>query len=99
MSEGNDFKDRGNEFDWLGPKDEKKHLIYHAQSKTTEQYWYLNEELLELDPDYSEFSVRIHDPRCRSLSFVFRTIAILPKSKLRTIYNLIGSYLNEMDKK
>jgi len=82
---------------WVGPNDEKRQLIYHAQRRSTEQYWFLNEELIELDPDYSEFSVRIHDPRCRSLSFIYRTIAILPKSKLRVIYNLIGAYLEKID--
>ena len=90
-----EFQDYGNELDWLGPKDDKKHLVYHAQSPTTEQHWYISSDLIELDPDYSEFSVRIHDPRSRSLSFIYRTIAILPKSKLRVIYNLIGRYLDE----
>lgn len=89
--------DYGNETDWIGPKDETRHLTYKAQSKTTEKRWYLSQDLIELDPDYSEFSVRIHDPRCRSLSFVDRTLAILPKSQLRTIHNLIGDYLDAQD--
>jgi hypothetical protein len=88
---------KGNEHDWLGPKDETKHLVYHGQSSTTEKRWLFTSDLLTLDPDYSEFSVRIYDPRCRSLSFIYRTLAILPKSKLRSIYNLIGDYLERKD--
>lgn len=87
----------GVERDWLGPKDETKHLVYHMQSETTEKRWLMSSDLIELDPDYSEFSVRVHDPRCRSLSFINKTIAILPKSKLRVIYNLIGRYLDEQE--
>lgn len=91
------FEVSGQEHDWIGPKDERKHLVYQAQSETTEKRWYFSSDLIELDPDYSEFSVRIHDPRCRSLSFIYKTIAILPKSKLRVIYNLIGAYLDKID--
>ena len=50
-----------------------------------------------LDPHYSVSAVRIHDPNFRSLSFINRTIAILPKRRLRSIYRLIGEYLNEKD--
>jgi hypothetical protein len=92
-----DYEPKGNEQDWLGPKDQEKHIVYEAQSAKTERRWFFSKDLIELDPDYSEFSVRIHDPRCRSLSFVYRTMAILPKSQLRTIYNLIGAYLERMD--
>jgi hypothetical protein len=91
------YEPKGNEQDWLGPKDQEKHVVYEAQSAKTERRWFFSKDLIELDPDYSEFSVRIHDPRCRSLSFVYRTMAILPKSQLRTIYNLIGAYLERMD--
>lgn len=91
------FEITGQERDWLGPKDETKHVTFVGQSETTERRWYFSGDLIELDPDYSEFSVRIHDPRCRSLSFVDRTLAILPKSQLRTIYNLIGEYINDED--
>lgn len=88
---------KGNEHDWLGPQDEKKHQVFHAQSSCMEKHWFFSRDLIELDPDYSEFSVRIHDPRSRSLSFIYKTIAILPKSRLRTIYNLIGAYLDKHD--
>ena len=93
------FEETGQERDWLGPKHEQACLIFHGQSHTTETEWYFSSDLIALDPDYSEFSVSIEDPRCRSLSFINRTIAILPKSKLRIIYNLIGAYLDRMDKK
>ncbi len=92
-----EYEITGAERDWLGPKDEEKHLIYHGQSKTTEEEWFYSSDLIALDPHYSEFSVSIEDPRCRSLSFINRTIAILPKSKLRIIYNLIGAYLDKVD--
>jgi len=86
--------DRGNESDWAGyHRDESKHLTYSGQSDREQRRWYFSQDLLELDPSYSEFSVRIHDPRCRSLSFIDRTLAILPKSQLRTIVNLIEHYL------
>lgn len=87
----------GTEADWLGPKEEKKHVVYFAQSDKSEKHWLMSDDLIELDPDYSEFSIRIHDPRLRSLSFIYRTIAILPKSKLRLIHKLIGEYLNDQD--
>lgn len=88
-----EITENGSERDWLGPKNECKHVIYQAQRPSTEERWYLSDDLLELDPDYSEFSVRIHDPRCRSLSFIHRTLAILPKSKLKTVHKLISEYL------
>ena len=85
----------GLEQDWLGPTDETKHIIFSGQSTKTEKRWYFSEDLIELDPDYSEFSVRIHDPRARSLSFIYRTLAILPKTQLKTIHALIGEYLED----
>ena len=97
--EDSTFEIPGQEQDWVGPKDDSKHLTYQAQSETTEKRWFFSKDLIELDPDYSEFSVRIHDPRCRSLSFVYRTLAILPKSQLRTIHSLIGAYLEKIDSK
>ena len=93
------FEETGQERDWLGPKDESKHITFTGQSKSTEKRWYFSGDLIELDPDYSEFSIRIHDPRCKSLSFVNRTLAILPKSQLRTIHNLIGDYIDDQDSK
>jgi len=87
----------GQELDWIGPQTEENTLIYKVQSADGE--WMMTSGLLELDPNYSEFSVRIHDPRCRSMSFIYRTLCILPKSKLREVYSLIGRYLNELDKK
>ena len=82
---------------WLGPVDKTKHLVYRAQSDSTQQKWFATKDGIHLDPNYSEWSVRIHVPSSRSLSFVYKTLAILPKSKLRAIYNLIGEYLNEKD--
>ena len=88
--------DYGNENDWAGQHaNEELHLTYHGQSSMTQKRWYFTGDLLELDPDYSEWSVRIHDPRRRSLSFIDRTLAILPKSRLRTIRNLIDTYLGD----
>ena len=98
MMDDTKFVIPGQEHDWIGPKDETKHVVFQGQSVTTERRWFFSRDLIELDPDYSEFSVRLHDPRCRSLSFVYRTLAILPKSHLRTIYNLIGAYLYAHDK-
>jgi hypothetical protein len=82
---------------WLGPKHPEKHTIFHMQTVDTEQKWIDTEDGTVLDSDYSEFSVRLHDPKARSLSFIYRTIAILPKSRLRSIYRLIGRYLDEVD--
>jgi hypothetical protein len=82
---------------WLGPKNPKKHLVYHMQSNSTQQKWLAVSNGVELDPNYSEFSIRIHNPKARSLSFIYRTIAILPKQYVRDIYNLIGEYLNDHD--
>lgn len=82
---------------WIGPKDRTKHTIYKMQWSSTERAWLEAADGTQLDPNYSDFSVRIHDPKARSLSFIYRTICIIPKSRLRTIYNLIGEYLNEID--
>jgi hypothetical protein len=84
---------------WLGPFDPAKHVVYHAQRPATEQKWFTVPDGTILDGNYSELSVRIHDPKARSLSFIHRTIAIIPKSRLRTIHKLIGAYLNEHDSK
>ena len=84
---------------WIGPKDKHRHTIYHMQRDSTQQKWLAAPDGTVLDPNYSEFSVRIHDPKARSLSFIYRTICIIPKSRLRVIYNLIGAYLNEHDTK
>jgi hypothetical protein len=84
---------------WLGPRDPKKYVVHHMQRPATEQEWYATPDGTTLDPNYSEFSVRIHDPKARSLSFIYRTISILPKSRLRIIHKLIGAYLNDHDKK
>jgi hypothetical protein len=84
---------------WLGPFDPAKHVVFHAQRTATEQKWFTTPDGTILDTNYSEFSVRIHDPSARSLSFIYRTICILPKSRLRKIYALIGAYLNAHDSK
>jgi len=83
---------------WIGPRNPEKHVVYHMQRDSTQQEWLATPDGTVLDPNYSEFSVRIHDPKARSLSFIYRTICILPKSRLRIIYALIREYLNEMDK-
>ena len=88
----------GQEQDWLGPRDESKHLVYHGQRTCNQERWFFTSDLITLDPDYSELSVRLHDPRARSLSWINKTLAILPKSKLRSIHNLIGAYLDTHDK-
>jgi hypothetical protein len=83
---------------WLGPKNRFKHTVYHMQSDGTQRQWLvIPDGDVRLDPNYSEFSIRIHCPKARSLSFIYRTICILPKSKLRAIYALIGEYLNDHD--
>ena len=84
---------------WVGPKVPQKHLVYRMQSSDLQSEWLTVSDGTRLDPHYSEFSVRIHDPKAKSLSFINRTIAIIPKSRLRAIYNLIGEYLDAYDKK
>ena len=84
---------------WLGPRNRFCHTIYQMQKDTTNEKWVAAEDNTTLDPNFSEFSVRIFDPKAVSLSFIYRTICILPKSRLRSIYNLIGEYLNAFDKK
>ena len=82
---------------WLGPKNPEKHVVYHMQSGDTEQKWIDCEDGTVLDGNYSEFSVRKQDPKARSLSFIYRTIAIIPKSRLRAVHRLIGAYLEAHD--
>ena len=80
---------------WIGPSNPELHTVYKLQSLGSE--WLTLPTGLELDPTYSEFSVRVHHPKARSLSFINKTIAILPKHLLREIHALIGEYLNEYD--
>ena len=84
---------------WIGPRMPKRHVVYKMQLSLTEKALLTREGDTVLDTTYSEFSVRLYNPRARTLSFINQTIAILPKSKLRKIYNLIGEYLNEHDAK
>lgn len=84
----------GQQDDWIGPRDSDYHTVYRMQSTSVEHAWHVCKDGTELE-DYSEFSIRIHDPNFRSLSFIYKTIAILPKSRLLSIYNLIGAYLRE----
>lgn len=84
---------------WLGPRNPMLYIVYHMQRNYPQEAWTVTPDGTELDPNYSEFSIRIHDPKARSMSFINRTIAILPKSRLRSIYNLIGEYINEHDNK
>ena len=95
----NKFEPEGSEKDWLGPQNsaEPNYVIFRGQSKSSERHWFFSRDLITLDPDYSEFSVRLYDPQCKSLSFINRTLAILPKSQLKTIYNLIGAYLDSKE--
>jgi hypothetical protein len=81
---------------WIGPRNPTEHVVWHMQRDGAQ--FLMAEDGTILDRDYSEFSVRLHDPRTRSLSFINRTIAIIPKSRLRTVHRLIGEYLNEVDK-
>jgi hypothetical protein len=82
---------------WLGPgKDKDAHVIYRAQLNEMELLGCMDGT--KMDTTYSEYSVRIFDEGLKSLSFINRTIAILPKSRLRTIYNMIGEYLEKCDK-
>ena len=87
----------GNEKFWVGPSDEELYTVYQMQSTSTQMSWLACPDGTELDPDFSEFSVRIHDPHIASLSLINNTMAILPNSRLRSIYKLIGEYLNEID--
>lgn len=90
------IKDAAERF-WLGPVNPEQHMVYKNQASSVQQAWYTCPDGTILEPGYSEFSVRICDPNARSLSFVNRTMAILPKSRLRSIHRLIGEYLNEID--
>jgi hypothetical protein len=82
---------------WLGPKSPTDTVIYKNQFDGTQSKWLSTEDGTALECDYSQFSVRVHDPKARSLSFVNRTIAILPKSRIRKIVALLTEYLEEID--
>ena len=82
---------------WIGPNDPTKHTIYKNQFDGTQSKWLNTPDGTVLECDYSEFSVRVHDPKARSLSFTNRTIAIIPKSRVRKIVALLTEYLKEVD--
>lgn len=82
---------------WLGPRQSPKHVVYHMQRDSTQQKWLETSGGIRLDPNYSEFAVRVHDPKARSLSFIYRTICVLPKSKIRAVVALLEEYLNDVD--
>lgn len=98
MAEQKDFTPDATEIFWVGPKHPWRHVVHKMNASATEQMWFQAGDGTRLEPDHSEFSIRIHDPSMRSLSFINRTIAIIPKSRLRTIYNLIGGYLEAIEK-
>ena len=82
---------QGEELDWVGPVE-----TYHVSSETTGERWLSTDSLLELE-NHGKFSVRVYDPRIRSLLQGHRTVAVLPKSKLREIHALIGRYLENAE--
>jgi hypothetical protein len=91
-------KDAGEQF-WLGEqRTEAEVVVLKMQNETEEKRWLSTLGGTSLDPAYSEYSVRIYDPNIQSLSFIHRTLAILPKSRVRAIHKLIGVYLHEYDK-
>ena len=83
---------------WIGPEDPESHAVYHMQCSDVERDCAKTPDGTCLNSDYSEYSIRIYDPNIRSLSYVHRTIAILPKSRLRSIHKLLGDYLETYDK-
>lgn len=96
MDKNEDTLDETERF-WLGPRNPERYVVYHMQRQYTQEMWTATPDGTEFDPNYSTFSIRIHDPKALSLSFINRTIAIIPKSRLRSIHNLIGEYLKEHD--
>jgi len=86
-----------NEKFWVGPADPENHAVMHMQCSDVERNCSMTPDGTCLQTDYSEYSVRLYDPNIPSLSFIHRTLAILPKSRLRSIYNLIGDYLETYD--
>lgn len=85
------MKDDNEKF-WLG-EDWSMGEVAINHMQTTDGDWYETEDGLQLDGNYSEWSVRVYHPRTRSLSWLHKTIAILPKSQLRALHKLIGEYL------
>ena len=86
----------GNEKFWVGHKDAwlpEDHVVSHVAGLGRK--WIEDTKGLCLDPNYSEFSIRIYDSRSRTLSFILGTVAIIPKSLLKRIHTLIGAYLKK----
>jgi phosphatidylethanolamine-binding protein (PEBP) family uncharacterized protein len=90
-------KDAGEQF-WLGEqRTQAEVVVLKMQNETEEKRWFSTLGGTSLDPGYSEYSVRLYDPDTPSLSFIHRTLAILPKSRVRAIHKLLGAYIHESD--
>jgi len=79
---------------WIGDRScwtQADVVVNHMSS--VEGEWFQTADGLVLDPDYSDWAVRIYHPKDRTLSFVLKTMAILPKSMIRRIYALLGEYI------
>lgn len=82
---------------WIGSEDcwtQGDKVVNHMRTTDGQDYFECTDGL-RLDCDYSDFSVRIYHQSDRTLSFVLKTIAILPKSTLRSIHKMIGDYLEK----
>lgn len=84
-----------NEKFWVGSKAAWLQRDYHVNRMQASdgKLWLEDVSGLRLDPDYSEYSVRIYHPTSRTLSFVLSTVAIIPKSLVRRVFNLLGEFL------
>jgi hypothetical protein len=90
-------KDASEQF-WLGEQRTRgEDVVMRMQNEVEEKAWLATLGGTALDPSYSEYSIRLYDPNIRSLSFIHRTLAILPKSRLLAIFNLIGEYLDNTE--
>ena len=87
------LKIRGNEQDWIEqtPNDS---LVYRCFDRPAR--WWSKGPLGLVMEEHGNY-VHIKNPNVRCLSMLGKIVAILPKNRLRVIYNLIGEYLNAQE--
>ena len=80
---------------WVGPLEPLETIVYRMTAEAGSKMWYQVAGGIVLEPDHSEFTIRLHNPQFKTINYVNETIAVLPKHELKKIHQLIGEYLND----
>lgn len=80
---------------WVGPLEPRETIVYRMTSEAGSKMWYQVAGGIQLEPDHSEFTIRLLNPHFKTINYINETIAVLPKHQLKKIHRLIGEYLDD----